>query len=224
MSNVFTYSIGRKLIMALMGLFLCAFLIVHLGINLSLIFCDTTETFNKAAHFMATNPVIKIMEIGLFGGILLHMLFAAILTVKNWFARPVGYSVGNNQQLSFFSKYMVHTAVIVTIFIVLHLFDFYVKAKFLGEVTSVTYENGETYHDLGSMVIERFQIGWVVIFYLVALFGLGFHLIHGFQSAFQTMGLNHPVYTPIIKGIGYVYAVAVTLGFMAIPVIVYYTK
>jgi succinate dehydrogenase / fumarate reductase, cytochrome b subunit len=223
MSNVFTYSIGRKLIMALMGLFLCAFLVVHLGINLTLIFCTTTETFNKAAHFMGTNPVIKVMEIGLFGGILLHMLYAAILTIKNWFARPVGYQVGNNQQLSFFSKYMVHTAVIVTIFIVLHLFDFYVKAKFLGEAPEVVY-GGKSYHDLGALVIERFHIGWVVGFYLIALFGLGFHLIHGFQSAFQTIGLNHPVYTPIIKGIGYVYAISVTLGFMAIPVVVYFTK
>lgn len=224
MSNVFNYSIGRKLIMALMGLFLCVFLVVHLGINLALIFSGTTEAFNKAAHFMGTNPVVKVMEIGLFGGILLHMLYAAILTVKNWFARPVGYKVGNNEQLSFFSKYMVHTAVIVTIFIVLHLFDFYVKAKFQqGAVADVVYD-GKTYHDLGALVIERFQIGWVVVFYLVALFGLGFHLIHGFQSAFQTMGLNHPVYTPIIKGIGYVYAVAVTLGFMAIPVVVYFTK
>jgi succinate dehydrogenase / fumarate reductase cytochrome b subunit len=223
MSNVFTYSIGRKLIMALMGIFLCAFLVVHLGINLTLIFSSTTETFNKAAHFMGTNPVIKVMEIGLFGGILLHMLYAAILTVKNWVARPVGYKVGNNQQLSFFSKYMVHTAVIVTIFIVLHLFDFYVKAKFLGEAPEVVY-GGKPYHDLGTLVIERFHISWVVGFYLVALFGLGFHLIHGFQSAFQTIGLNHPVYTPIIKGIGYVYALAVTVGFMAIPVVVYFTK
>ena len=224
MSNVFTYSIGRKLIMSLLGLFLCAFLVVHLGVNLSLIFSDSTETFNKAAHFMGTNPVIKIMEIGLFGGILLHMLYAAILTVRNWIARPVGYKVANNQQLSFFSKYMVHTAVIVTIFIILHLFDFYVKAKFQhGIVQDVMYD-GESYHDLGTLVIQRFHIGWVVIFYLVALFGLGFHLIHGFQSAFQTLGLNHPVYTPVIKAIGYIYAVAVTLGFMAIPVVVYFTK
>lgn len=224
MSNVFTYSIGRKLIMSLLGLFLCVFLVVHLGINLSLIFSDTTEIFNKAAHFMGTNPIVKIMEIGLFGGILLHMLYASILTFKNWISRPVGYKVGNNQQLSFFSKYMVHTAIIVTIFIVLHLFDFYIKAKFQKGIVEEVFYDGKPYHNLGALVIDRFQIGWVVVFYLVALLGLGFHLIHGFQSAFQTMGLNHPVYTPVIKSIGYIYAVLVTLGFMAIPVVVYFTK
>jgi succinate dehydrogenase / fumarate reductase cytochrome b subunit len=119
---------------------------------------------------------------------------------------------------------MGHTAIIVTIFIVLHLFDFYIKAKFQKGMVSEVIYNGETYHDLGTLVIERFQIGWVVLVYLVALFGLGFHLFHGFQSAFQTMGLNHPVYTPVIKAIGYTYAVVVTLGFMAIPVFVYFTK
>ncbi|MBN2484740.1 MAG: succinate dehydrogenase cytochrome b subunit [Bacteroidales bacterium] len=224
MSNVFTFSIGKKLVMALMGLFLCAFLVVHLGINLALIFSSTTEAFNKAAHFMGTNPVVKAMEIGLFGGIFLHILYAAILTLKNWIARPVGYKIGNNQQTSFFSKYMVHTAVIVAIFLVLHLFDFYVKAKFQhGFVNDVVYD-GKTYHDLGTLVLERFKIGWVVVVYVIALLGLGFHLIHGFQSAFQTMGLNHPVYTPIIKAVGYIYSVAVTLGFIAIPVAVYFFK
>jgi succinate dehydrogenase / fumarate reductase cytochrome b subunit len=210
--------------MAVMGLFLCLFLVVHLGINLSLIFSDTTETFNKAAHFMGTNPVIKIMEIGLFGGILLHMLYASILTVRNIIARPIEYKVGNNQQLSFFSKYMVHTAIVVTIFIVLHLFDFYVKAKFQhGIVQDVVY-NGKSYHDLGTLVIQRFHIGWVVAVYVIALFGLGFHLVHGFQSAFQTMGLNHPVYTPVIKAIGYIYSIGITIGFISIPLVIYFTK
>ncbi len=224
MSNVFTFSIGRKLIMSLMGLFLCAFLLVHLGINLLLIFCDTTEPFNIAANFMASNVVIKVFEIGLFGGILLHIIYAVILTIKNWFARTVGYKVGNNQQTSFFSKYMVHTASIIGIFLILHLMDFYVKAKFLGGATSVTYEDGKTFHDLGALVIARFHIGWVVMVYIVALLGLGFHLIHGFQSAFQTIGLNHPVYTPIIKGLGLFYSVVVAAGFMAIPIVVYFFK
>lgn len=207
--------------MSLAGLFLISFLVVHLGINLLLLFEGKEEAFNKAAHFMGTNPVIKIFEIVLFGGFFLHMIFGVIVSIQNKIARPVGYKVKNNAQQSFFSKYMFHTAVVVTIFLVLHLFDFYIKAKFIeGGVQEIVY-NGEHYHDLASLVIARFQIWWVVVVYVIALLGLGFHLHHGFQSAFQTIGLNHPVYTPIIKGLGILYTILVTIGFMAIPVVIY---
>jgi succinate dehydrogenase / fumarate reductase cytochrome b subunit len=222
MSSIFSSSIGRKLIMSLAGLFLVTFLVVHLGINL-LVLKDSPEPYNKAAHFMMNNIVIKVFEIVLFGGFLLHMIYGAIVTFQNWIARPVGYVKTNNSQTSFFSRYMLHTAVIITIFIVLHLFDFYIKSKFQGDVGEVIY-NGNSYHDLSALVIGRFQIGWVVIVYLVALLGLGFHLHHGFQSAFQTLGLNHPLYTPIIKGAGLFYAIAVTLGFMSIPILVFFLK
>lgn len=222
MSNIFKFSVGKKLVMSLAGLFLISFLAVHLGINLLLLIDGNEEAFNKAAHFMATNPLIKVFEIVLFGGFIVHMVFGVLVSIQNKIARPVGYKVQNNAQQSFFSKYMYHTAVIVTIFLVLHLFDFYVKAKFIdGGVGDVVYD-GEHYHDLAKLVIERFQIWWVIVVYVVAMLGLGFHLHHGFQSAFQTIGLNHPVYTPIIKGLGIGYTILVTLGFMAIPIIVFF--
>lgn len=221
MSNILSFSVGKKLLMSLAGLFLVSFLAVHLGINLLLLLEGKEMAFNKAANFMATNQVIKVMEIVLFGGFLLHMILGAIVSIQNLIARPVRYKVKNNSQLSYFSKYMLHTAIIVTIFLGLHLFDFYVKIKFIeGGVQDVIYD-GKHYHDLASLVIQRFQIWWVVVFYIIALFGLAFHLHHGFQSAFQTLGLNHPVYTPIIKGIGILYTVLVSLGFMAIPIAIY---
>ena len=223
MSNFFTSSVGKKFLMALAGLFLVVFLLIHLGINLLIILCEDTEAFNKAAHFMGTNPLIRIMEITLFGGFLLHMIYGLIVNIQNLLARPKGYKKTNNSQQSFFSKYMLHTAIILGIFLFLHLLDFYIKAKFMdGEVKEVTYANGKTYHDLGQLVIDKFKTGWVVIIYVIALLGLGFHLHHGFQSAFQTIGLNHPVYTPVIKMIGLIYTIAVTLGFIAIPLVVYY--
>jgi succinate dehydrogenase / fumarate reductase, cytochrome b subunit len=223
MNNIFSSSIGKKLLMSLMGLFLISFLLVHLGINLLLIFSDSYEAFNKAAHFMATTKVIKLMEIALFGGFLLHMFYGVLLSIQNMISRPVGYKVANHEQSSFFSKYMFHTAVVLTIFLVLHLFDFYIKSKFIGEVSDVVY-GGEHYHDMGTLVYTRFKMFGVVVFYLVALLGLGFHLHHGFQSAFQTLGLNHPVYTPIIKALGLFYTIAVTIGFMAIPIVIYFFK
>jgi succinate dehydrogenase / fumarate reductase cytochrome b subunit len=222
MSNIFGSSVGKKLIMSLAGLFLIVFLVIHLGINL-LIFKTSPEAFNKAAHFMGTNIVIKILEIVLFGGFLLHMIYGSIVTIQNWIARPVGYKKTYNSQTSFFSKYMLHTAVVLTIFLVLHLLDFYVKSKFQGDVKEVIYD-GKSYHDLAFLVIERFKMGWVVIVYLVALLGLGFHLHHGFQSAFQTLGINHTVYTPVIKATGLIYTILITVGFMSIPVLVYYFK
>jgi succinate dehydrogenase / fumarate reductase cytochrome b subunit len=222
MKSIFSSSIGKKLIMSLAGLFLITFLVVHLGINL-LLFLDSKEPFNKAANFMASNPVIKVMEIILFGGFLLHMIYGLILSIQNMLARPIGYKKANFSQTSFFSKYMFHTAVVLLIFLVLHLLDFYIKSKFFGEVGTVHYD-GKEYHDLAGLVILRFHIGWVVIVYVIALLGLGFHLHHGFQSAFQTLGLNHPVYTPIIKALGVMYSIVVTLGFMSIPLVIYFLK
>lgn len=222
MSNIFSSSIGKKLIMSLAGIFLIMFLLVHLGVNL-LVFKESPEAFNKAAHFMGTNPVIKVMEITLFGGFLLHMIYGLIVSLQNWMARPVGYKKTYNSQSSFFSKYMIHTAIVLTIFLVLHLFDFYIKAKFYGDITEVFYD-GKPYHDLGALVIARFKIWWVDVVYVIALLGLGFHLHHGFQSAFQTLGLNHPVYTPIIKTIGVAYSILVTIGFISIPVLVFFIK
>jgi succinate dehydrogenase / fumarate reductase cytochrome b subunit len=222
MSNIFSSSVGKKLIMSLAGLFLISFLLVHLVINL-LVFKESHESFNKAAHFMGTNPVVRIMEMVLFGGFLLHMIYGVIVSLQNMMARPVGYKVSNNSQLSFFSKYMFHTAVILTIFLVLHLFDFYIKAKFIGGVEEVVYD-GKSYHDLAALVILRFKIWWVDAVYILAILGLGFHLHHGFQSAFQTLGINHPVYTPVIKGFGLIYTILITIGFISIPIFVYLLK
>jgi len=221
MSNIFNSSIGKKLMMSLAGLFLIIFLLVHLGINLSLIFSDSREPFNKAAHFMGTNVIVKAMELFLFGGFLLHMFYGVFVQLQNWFARPSRYKKENFSQTSFFSKFMIHTAAIITVFLVIHLFDFYFKAKMFGDVPLVNYD-GKEYHDLGILVIEKFKIPGVVIFYIGCFLFLAFHLLHGFQSAFQSLGLNHKIYTPVIQGLGVLYTVLITAGFILIPVYVYF--
>lgn len=221
MSSILTSSIGKKLLMSLAGIFLIVYLLVHLGINLTLILSDSRETFNKSAHFMGTNIVIRIMEIFLFGGFLLHMIYGVIVQMQNWMARPSRYRKENYSQTSFFSKFMIHTAAIITVFLVIHLFDFYLRAKIFGDVPVVNYD-GKEYHDLGILVVEKFKIGWVVIFYLVCMIFLGFHLLHGFQSAFQTLGINHRIYSPIINGLGVIYTIVIVAGFIAIPVYIYF--
>jgi succinate dehydrogenase / fumarate reductase cytochrome b subunit len=220
-TKTFSSSIGKKLIMSLAGLFLVVFLLVHLGINLSIIFAESNDAFNKAAYFMGHNYVIKVFEIVLFGGFFLHIIYGLILQIQNWMARPKRYKVSRDLQTSFFSKYMIHTAIIVLIFLVLHVGDFYVGSKFLGKA-GITTIDGKEYKDLASMVVERFHLLGYVIFYIVALIILGFHLNHGFQSAFQTLGINHKKYTPFIKGLGTAYSILVPAGFIAIPVVIYF--
>ena len=221
MSNILSSSIGKKLMMSIAGLFLVVFLLVHLGINLSLIFSDSRETFNRAAHFMGTNIIIQVMELVLFGGFLLHMFYGVFLQLQNWLARPKRYKTENFSQTSFFSKFMIHTAAIITVFLVIHLFDFYFKAKIFGDVPTVIYD-GKEYHDLGLLVIQKFKLAVFVLFYIGCFLFLAFHLLHGFQSAFQSLGLNHKVYTPVIKALGIIYTIVVTAGFILIPVYIFF--
>lgn len=205
--------------MSLAGLFLISFLLVHLGINL-LVLSNDSMAFNKAAHFMGTTKVIKVFEVLLFTGFLLHIIYALILQAQNWLARPKRYHKTTKSDTSAFSRWMIHTALIILAFLVIHMADFYFKAKF-GGAPEIIYE-GEHYHDLATLVIEKFQIPLFVIIYLATFIFLGFHLIHGFQSAFKTLGLNNKTYTPVIKGLSYAYTFIVVAGFSIIPLIIYF--
>lgn len=214
MSSVFGSSLTKKLVMALVGLFLIIFLLVHLGINLFLLSEDPVP-FNKAAHFMASNPIIKVFEIVLMAGFLIHIIWGIILQIQNWLARPSRYRVTHSSQTSFFSKYMIYTGVIIFIFLILHFMNFYFVK--LGLIEG-DHEN------FYKMARDLFKIPVYSIIYVICLLILAFHLHHAFQSAFQTLGLNHPKYTPIVKGLGTLYSIAVPAGFSIIPIIIYFFK
>lgn len=221
MGNSITQSsLTKKFVMAFAGLFLITFLFVHMGINL-LVLLPSTDWFNIAAHFMGTNILIKVFEVVLFGGFIIHMLYGVILQIQNWMARPQRYKVEGWSHTSPFSKFMIHTAVIIGIFLVYHLLDFYIEAKFLGEVDDVII-NGKTYHDLGAKVIAEFQLPAVVILYIISFLILGFHLHHGFQSGFQSLGLNHSKYTPFINLLSTAVSIILTVGFTIIPLVIYF--
>ncbi|GAB1405236.1 hypothetical protein DSECCO2_586820 [anaerobic digester metagenome] len=215
-------SITKKIIMALAGLFLITFLLVHLSINLLVLLPDNGRTFNLAADFMVTNPVIQTMQWVLFGGFILHILLGVILQIQNWMARPNRYKVENFAMTSFFSKFMIHTGVIIFLVLILHLINFFFKAKF-GEVGTV-FIDGKEYHDMATMVIERFSTLPYVIMYVVWLLFLGFHLDHAFHSAFQSIGLNHTKYTPVIFGISRALAIIIAGGFIIIPLAIYFQQ
>jgi succinate dehydrogenase / fumarate reductase cytochrome b subunit len=221
MSTIFTSSIGKKLLMSLAGIFLVIFLLVHLGINLLVIIAEDPMVFNKAAHFMSTNILIKIFEIVLFGGILLHVIYALILQIQNWVARPKRYLKANYSNTSFFSKFMIHTAVIILVFLAIHFVDFYFRAKF-GHGAEILVD-GELYHDFSSEVEDKFRMVPFVVFYIAAFIFLGFHLIHGFQSAFKTLGIENKRYTPVIQVLAIIYTVTVVGGFSLIPLLIYFS-
>jgi succinate dehydrogenase / fumarate reductase, cytochrome b subunit len=214
-------SITKKIIMSLAGLFLSSFLVVHLVINLLILFDDSRELFNQAAHFMITNPLIQAFQWVLFAGFIVHIILGTVLQVQNWMARPVKYEKKGSSEQSYFSKFMIHTGVIVFIFLIIHFANFFVKAKF-GHIESISYETG-TYKDLGLLIVQLFSDGGYVAFYVVALLLLGFHLDHGFQSAFQSLGLQHSRYTPVIKLAGTLFSILITLGFIAIPLVIYFS-
>jgi len=217
-------SVTKKIWMSLMGFFLMTFLVVHLSINLLLVFSPSTDLFNEAAHFMGTNPVIQVFQWVLFAGFVIHMILGLWLQIENWIARPKGYKVKASSEDSFFSKYMIHTGVIIFIFLFIHFVNFFLVAKgVIGSLQEV-YVDGKPMEDMAKLVIDLFHLPYYVAGYIVALLILGFHLDHGFQSAFQSLGLNNPKYTPCIKTVGHLFAIAITVGYMVIPLFIYFFK
>jgi len=208
MSKVLFSSISKKFVMALAGLFLLTFLPVHLIINLMLLRSEP-EPFNKAAHFMATFPLVKIMEIALLGTIIIHISWGILLQIQNWLARPVGYVSGNKSETSFFSRFMIWTGASVFTFLVLHFFNFYFVK--LGLVAG----NPEDFY---TMAHNLFKIPAYNYIYLGCFTMLGFHLFHAFSSAFQTLGLNHRIWTPVVKVVALVYAILLPAGFALISI------
>ncbi len=207
----FKSSIGKKVIMGLTGLFLVSFLVVHVGIN-SLIYAnDNGETFNAGAHFMAHNPLIRVMEIVLFAGLILHAVQAIILTMENKKARPVAYAMTNGAaNSSWYSRSMALLGILLLMFLVVHLGNFWVPTK----QALMANEEHNTFENLKAV----FSQWYFVVIYLIGVFALCYHLLHGFQSAFQSLGLNHKKYTPAIKKIGIWFSIIVCLLFASMPV------
>lgn len=217
LTNMFQSSIGRKLIMGLTGLFLCSFLVVHLSGNLSLFLNDGGETFNKYTKFMSTNGFIRIMEIGLVLGFVFHISTAYKLTQQNAAARKTKYEIQKlNETSTWFSRNMGLSGSVVLMFLIVHLVGFYGRYHFQTE-PSIIYD-GEMYKDMYTIVIEAYKEWWIVLIYVIGVVLLGFHLNHGFQSAFQTLGLKNKSYAPLISSIGKAFSAIMVLGFSSFPI------
>lgn len=212
--------IGRKVIMSLTGLFLILFLVIHLLGNLQLLYDDGGDAFNIYSHFMAENPLIQLVSKANFFFILLHAFVSYTLMAKNRKARPIGYKVSAGAATSSWSsRSMSLLGTLIFIFLIVHLKGFWFEFKY-GTV-STTVIDGIEMHDSYKWVIEAYANPILSSFYIISMIVLGFHLWHGFASAFQSLGINHLKYTGFIQFLGKVYAISIPALFAIIPIWIY---
>ena len=213
--GLFGSSLARKYWMALTGLFLITFLVVHLLGNLAIVF-GTGEDFNAYAAFMTSFPPIKIVSYLLYASIVLHAADGIVLARQNRAARPVAYGTYHGAaNAGWASRNMALLGIFTLLFILVHMKSFWFEMHF---GTLGLDSNGNK--DLFTLTTAAFEQVWYTAFYVVAMVALGFHLWHGFQSAFQTMGWTHPTYTPIVQFVGRAFAVLVCGAFALIPLYV----
>jgi succinate dehydrogenase / fumarate reductase cytochrome b subunit len=207
-------SLGKKLLMAITGLFLISFLVIHCGLNATIFLNDGGVSFNEGAEFMGTNPIIRTMEIVLFGGLLLHIFDGLRLWLDNKKKRPVAYAVVDGAANSkWYSRSMGLLGTLLLLFLIIHLKHFWYFSRLTDGLESRT---------LFAEMQSVFTNPIVVIVYVLGCISLGYHLLHGFQSAFQTLGWNHPKYTPTIKMNGAIYAIVISAVFAAMPIAFYF--
>jgi succinate dehydrogenase / fumarate reductase, cytochrome b subunit len=224
-TKFFSSSIGQKVIMSLTGLFLMLFLVIHLLGNLQLLADDGGEAFNTYAFFMTHNPLIKLISYSLYFFILLHAYQGIALWLYNRSARGNSrYAVQHTRNTERTSRNMAWLGIVIFIFLILHLWQFWLQMK-MGVLPPVEVEAYDhPVQNLYLPVMEAFANPLYVLFYVVCMVVVGFHLWHGFWSAFQTLGLSHKRYTPLIKTVGYVYSVGMAVGFAIIPIVVYLAR
>lgn len=257
LSKGFSSTLGRKLIMGLTGLFLSLFLVIHLIGNLQLFNDDGGKAFNEYSYFMTHFLPIKIVSYVLYLSIILHAVYALIITARNKKARPVGYAQYNGAANSTWSsRNMGILGTVILVFIVIHMKTFWAEYHWGGlpyvqyemslenpdmvRVTQLPIDGKPLVHtkfvdvqnktevlvakDLYRVVQEAFQQEWYVILYVISMIVLGFHLYHGFQSGFQTLGFDHVKYKPTIDFVGlWVFSVIIPAVFALMPIYMYFT-
>lgn len=219
-SEFFTSSVGKKLVMGLTGLFLISFLVVHAGINACIWANDGGIMFNKAAHFMGATVVVRILEVGLFIGIFIHIIQGYVLEFSNLSKRGTGYKVNlGNRGSRWYSRSMGLLGTILLLFFIIHWKQFWIPSRFTG-VEQVTID-GKEMHNMFTLMQSTFTELWVVIVYVVACFSLAWHLMHGFQSAFRTIGVHNKRFLAIIQSAGIGFAVIISFVFAMMPISMY---
>jgi succinate dehydrogenase / fumarate reductase cytochrome b subunit len=228
-SHFFTSAVGRKFVMALTGIFLITFLLVHVGLN-SCIFADLNwlnpndngEMFNRAAHFMGSTIITRILEIVLFIGFLIHIIQGYVVEAKNRQRRGHGYKIAlGSRGGNWMSRSMAILGTLIFMFLILHISKFWWSSRVTHDLQPANYGNGVEMHDLYLRMYEVFQNPILVVIYVLSVLFLGFHLWHGFHSAFRSMGVHNKKYLGLLKGLGYGFTVIVCLLFALMPISMY---
>jgi succinate dehydrogenase / fumarate reductase, cytochrome b subunit len=220
-SAFFTSSIGKKFVMALTGLFLISFLIVHVCLNACIWANDKGSMFNRAAHFMGSSIVVRAMEIVLFAGFIVHIIQGWVLEVQNRQKRKQGYAVTlGNRGSKWYSRTMGLLGTLLFFFLVMHISHFWIPSRVTHDLAQVEYRQVEM-HNLYLRMVEVFQSPVVVVLYVLGCASLAYHLMHGFKSAFRTLGVHNSRYFSLIKATGYGFSIIVPLAFAMMPVSLY---
>jgi succinate dehydrogenase / fumarate reductase cytochrome b subunit len=207
--GMYNSSIGKKLVVGATGLFLCVYLVIHLLGNLLLLRHDGGAAFDQYAELLPSLLIVRIVELGLFAVFLIHIVTGTVLWILNRRARPERYEVNRPQEnSSLFSRMMFLSGSLLFIFIVIHMRTFWVTSRFYHEANPSMY----------IMVVETFSNPYYSGFYVIAMMLLGFHLRHGFQSAFQTFGIKHVRYATLIELAGAIFWLVIPLAFAFIPI------
>jgi succinate dehydrogenase / fumarate reductase cytochrome b subunit len=214
--QMFTSSVGKKLVMGFTGIFLILFLIIHVGLNACIWANDGGKMFIKGAHFMGGNLIPRILEMGLFVGLILHIVQGYMLTVQNKKARSVGYAVSYKDGSKWYSRSMAILGSLILIFLSVHLSNFWfpnrsAQGLSLGGEIDLYAKMRETFSgaDITTLI--------TIVIYLLGCGALGYHLAHGFQSAFKTLGVHNKRYHQMLAAIGFGFSIIVCLAFAMMP-------
>ena len=206
--------------MSLTGIFLITFLVIHVGVNACIWANDDGQMFNLASHFMGTTVVIRILEVGLFAGLILHIVQGLVLEVQNRSRRKNGYNVSiGNKGSKWYARSMGLLGTLLLFFLVIHLSHFWVPSRFTDLPTADI--SGKEVANQYAEILRVFKNPVVDIIYILGCLSLMYHLLHGFQSAFRTLGVPNGKYMALIRGVGFGFAVIVSLAFAMMPVSVY---
>jgi succinate dehydrogenase / fumarate reductase, cytochrome b subunit len=217
--QVFSSSVGTKLLIGLTGLALFAYLILHLAGN-AIIFLGQ-DTFNEYSHRLISNPLVVPAEIGLLLIFLLHVYKTVTMWISNQAARPVRYQkrapAGHTSRKSLASTTMIATGLAMFLFLLIHVRQFKYGAWYTAAADA-------SIRDLYRTEVEVFRQPFWVVFYVICMLFVGLHLRHGISSGFQSLGVDHPLYTRRLVTWGIVGAIVIGIGFAIIPVWVYFTR
>lgn len=215
-SEMFTSSVGKKWVMALTGIFLILFLVVHVSVNALVWANDSGAMFLGAAHFLGNNIVPRILEIGLFLFFILHIIQGLMLEFQNRSKRKKGYAVAmGNKGSKWYSRSMGLLGTLILFFLILHLSHFWVPNR-----SNQGWLLGEELNLYEKMKIT-FQEAWIVVVYILGCISLAWHLVHGFQSAFRTIGVSNKRYLNLLNVAGIGFSIIVPLAFAMMPVSFY---